>query len=286
MPAVNLAGVMQRATAAPVGASRRAPLPAVAGARGIASFQPRRLAPCRASETETQAKASPAPTASSGPVEYIPDDEFSISKVSFGSILTPLGSFLLIYGFGAFFTFLPGGDVSSLMLIYGFPMALLGAALSYAQLEPAPCKTTKAAFERRAKEMTDIQKQIREDCTRFRYGDEQHLEEALEKVFKYAAPGSIRRNQAPVLTGLREEIVDDHYCLVLEFESKFDFAVWEAKEPKIASFFGPGIYTKIEKKEKGADVYLISDGSGNGITGIEKKDVLIPLLPGLKPRQQ
>eukprot|EP00955_Chlamydomonas_euryale_P034557 349824-Chlamydomonas_euryale.AAC.10 len=86
--------------------------------------------------------------------------------------------------------------------------------------------------------------------------------------------------------GLREEIVDDHYCLVLEFESKFDFAVWEAKEPKIASFFGPGIYTKIEKKEKGADVYLISDGSGNGITGIEKKDVLIPLLPGLKPRQQ
>eukprot|EP00955_Chlamydomonas_euryale_P034556 349824-Chlamydomonas_euryale.AAC.9 len=36
------------------------------------------------------------------------------------------------------------------------------------------------------------------------YGDEQHLEEALEKVFKYAAPGSIRRNQAPVLTGERK----------------------------------------------------------------------------------
>jgi hypothetical protein len=28
------------------------------------------------------------------------------------------------YGFGAFFGLLPGGDVSSLMLIYGFPISV------------------------------------------------------------------------------------------------------------------------------------------------------------------
>lgn len=44
-----------------------------------------------------------------------------------------VGSALLTYGFGAYFTFLPGGDLSSLMLIYGFPMTVLGAALAYAQ---------------------------------------------------------------------------------------------------------------------------------------------------------
>jgi hypothetical protein len=44
------------------------------------------------------------------------------------------GSALLAYGFGAYFALLPGGDVSSILLVYGFPMALLGAALSYAQV--------------------------------------------------------------------------------------------------------------------------------------------------------
>ena len=39
----------------------------------------------------------------------------------------------MTYGFGAFFQLLPGGDVSSLLLVYGFPLLLLGFALSYAQ---------------------------------------------------------------------------------------------------------------------------------------------------------
>jgi hypothetical protein len=34
------------------------------------------------------------------------------------------------------------------------------------------------------------------------------------------------------------------------------------------------------------EVALISDGSGAGRGGGEKKDVLPPLAPGLKPRQQ
>ncbi len=172
------------------------------------------------SSTETQQPASPpqaAPVAkkSAQPEELVPDTEFSITKVSYGSILTPVGVGLLAYGFGAFFQLLPGADLSSLMLIYGFPISLLGFALSYAQvnsgnatadawklcartgrftppsartpprrelgpwpshrppahaaqLKPVPCKTTKAAFELRASQMTDIQKQVREDVTRFR----------------------------------------------------------------------------------------------------------------------
>ncbi len=69
--------------------------------------------------------------------EYVSDDEFSISKVSFGSILTPVGLGLLFWGFGAYFTLLPGADLSSIMLIYGFPISLLGFALNYAKVRAA-----------------------------------------------------------------------------------------------------------------------------------------------------
>lgn len=67
---------------------------------------------------------------------------------------------MLTYGFGSFFNLLPGGDVSSLLLIYGFVISLLGFALAYAQLVPVPCKTTKSAFDLRETQATDIQKQV------------------------------------------------------------------------------------------------------------------------------
>lgn len=81
----------------------------------------------RTPHPHTHSMQSPAPAAA--PVEYMPDGEFSVSKISFGSILTPVGVGLLVYGFGAYFTLLPGADVSSIMLIYGFPMSVLGFAL-------------------------------------------------------------------------------------------------------------------------------------------------------------
>ncbi len=49
--------------------------------------------------------------------------------MSFGTILSPLGIGLMVYGFGAFFNLLPGGDVSSLLLIYGFPITVRGCAV-------------------------------------------------------------------------------------------------------------------------------------------------------------
>ena len=85
----------------------------------------------------------------------------TLLQISFGSILTPVGLGMLVYGFGGFFNLLPGGDISSLLLIYGFVISLLGFALSYAQLKPVPCKTTAEAFALRDSQCTDIQKQVR-----------------------------------------------------------------------------------------------------------------------------
>lgn len=184
---------------------------------------------------------------------------------------------------------LPGGDVSSLLLIYGFPISVLGFALSYAQLKPVGCRSTPEAIALRESQSTDIQKQVREDVTRYRYGDEQHLEEALGRIFRFGQGGGLPRRLSPVLTGIREEVRNGSYTLVLEFETKKDQMtddMWETRIDKIQSFFGPGIIAELTPTASGEDVALIVDGSGAGRGGGEKKDVLPPLLPGMKPRQQ
>lgn len=56
--------------------------------------------------------------------------------------------------------------------------------------------------------------QLREDVTRYRYGDEQHLDEALNRIFQLGRPTGIPRKLCPVLAGVREEVVDGNYALV------------------------------------------------------------------------
>lgn len=47
-----------------------------------------------------------------------------------------------------------------------------------------------------------------------------------------------------------------------------------------------GIVAKVQQTKQGVDVQLISDGSGAGRGGGDRKDVLPPLMPGLPARQQ
>lgn len=221
--------------------------------------------------------------------EMIPEEGFSLAKISFGDILSPVGTFLMIFGFGAYFQLLPGSDISGVALIYGFPMLLLGFALKYAQLDPVSCTTTRAAFELRDTQMTDNQKRVREDCTRFRYGDEQHLEEALERIFLIGRPKGLTRRQCPRLQGLREEVVEGNYALVLEFENRnmMTKEQWDEREAKFGTFFGPGVTAEVKiLGDDRTEVVLRTDGSGQGMEGDEGMDVLPPLAPGQKPRAQ
>lgn len=169
----------------------------------------------------------------------------------------------------------------------------------------------------RDSQATPILLQVRSDVTRFRYGDEQHLDEALTRIFRVNKPGGIRRAQTPVLARLREETVGGKYALVLGFTSQLPFAEWEARAwpvwpssidrlpwltlaPSLAvasppvpvlqtraakfdSFFGPGVACGLTQTEDGVDVALVSDGSAAG--GIRTdEEVLPPLMPGLAPR--
>lgn len=154
-----------------------------------------------------------------------------------------------------------------------------------------PCVTTAGAAAARESAATDIQKQLRDDVTRYRYGDEQHLEEALARVWQFGRPGGIPRRLCPTLVGVREELTGPEraYTLVLEFASKPELTpeMWEDRLPKIESFFGPGIKASLKAiPGKGMDVALAVDGSGAGRGGPAQKDVLMPLVPGAPARRQ
>ncbi|KAL7221530.1 hypothetical protein ACSBR1_023478 [Camellia fascicularis] len=166
-------------------------------------------------------RAADSTQPSSADLSIVPDEEFSLAKVSFGVIGLSVGVSLLSYGFGAYFNILPGSEWSAIMLTYGFPLAIIGMALKYAELKPVPCLTYSNAQMLREKCATPILKQVRNDVTRYRYGDEQHLDEALKRIFQYGQGGGIPRRSAPVLQMIREEVTEDgKYCLVLVFEAK------------------------------------------------------------------
>lgn len=189
----------------------------------------------------------------------VPDNDFTLAKVSFGVIGLGLGSALLSYGFGAYFTILPGSEWSAIMLTYGFPLAIIGMALKYAELKPVPCITYSDAEALRESGATPILKQVRNDVIRYRYGDEQHLEEALKRIFQYGQGGGIPRRSAPILQKLREEVTEDgRYSLVLVFEAKaLELSDFEKRQAKFQSFFGPGITAEIGNGEE-TDLYEVS----------------------------
>ncbi|KAL9275310.1 Thylakoid membrane protein slr0575-like protein [Drosera capensis] len=211
------------------------------------------------------ARAIDSATTSSTPAagkDIVPDDQFSLAKVSLGVVGLGLGLSLLSYGFGAYFNILPGSEWSALMLTYGFPLAIIGMALKYAELKPVPCLTYSDAANLREKCATSILKQVRNDVIRYRYGDEQHLEEALKRIFQYGQGGGIPRRSAPILQMIREEVTEDgKYALILVFEAKaLQLSDFERRQAKFASFFGPGITTEIGKGANSLfEVRLISN---------------------------
>ncbi|KAH8483385.1 hypothetical protein H0E87_027973 [Populus deltoides] len=208
------------------------------------------------------ADSSRAASSTTGSKTIVTDDEFSLAKVSFGVIALGLGISLLSYGFGAYFNILPGSEWSAIMLTYGFPLAIIGMALKYAELKPVPCLTYSDAEILREKCATPILKQVRNDVIRYRYGDEQHLDEALKRIFQYGLGGGIPRRNAPILQMIREEVTEDgKYCLVLIFEAKsLQLSDFEKRQGKFTSFFGPDITAEIGIGENNLyEVRLISN---------------------------
>jgi hypothetical protein len=166
-----------------------------------------------------------------------------LGKINLSLVLLAVGGVLTIVGFVAYFQ-----ENSTLNLVgffYGIPVLLGGLALRAAELEPAPYTqpTAPEVLKLRQEQATPTQNQVREDVTRYRYGQEAHLDVALQKLG--LSPSG---QECPELSGLHEVEIDGSYALVLEFDSStLPFSTWVGKQAKIESFFGPSVRAELSQ---------------------------------------
>jgi hypothetical protein len=178
-----------------------------------------------------------------------------LRQTSLGTLGLWVGLVLTIGGFIAYAT--NNATLNLAGFFYGIPLLLGGLALKAAELTPVPFSqpTTPEVLALRNKLATTTQNQIRNDVTRYRYGQEAHLDTSLSHLGLNPSD-----EERPILQGIREENRDGAYALVLEFESPmFSLEAWLQKQEKIATFFGPGIQVEItQPTEESIDVALIS----------------------------
>lgn len=178
-----------------------------------------------------------------------------LRQFSLASLGLTIGGILTVVGFIAYAT---GNATLNLAgLFYGVPVLLGGLALKSAELKPVPYShpVSPEIIALREQQATATQNQIRKDVTRYRYGQQAHLDESLERLGL-----SPIDEERPVLESLQETSIDGAYALILEFESPFmSLETWQKKQEKIEKFFGPGIYAQItQPDEKRIDLTLIT----------------------------
>lgn len=178
-----------------------------------------------------------------------------LRQISLGTLGLWVGSILTVVGFAAYFL-----DYATLNLagfFYGIPVLLGGLALKAAELKPVPFSqpTPASILTLREQQATSIQNQIRKDITRYRYGQEAHLDDALERLGL-----SPTKEQRPILRQLQETEINGNYTLILEFDSPFiSLETWQQKQEKIGKFFGPGVEAQItQPAEKQINLALIA----------------------------
>ncbi|NEP57611.1 MAG: DUF2854 domain-containing protein [Symploca sp. SIO2G7] len=169
-----------------------------------------------------------------------------LPRTSLGTLGLVIGGLLTFMGVIAYAT-----DQATLNLVgffYGIPLFLGSLALKVSELKPVNFSqpTTPAIEQLRKSQATPTQNQIREDVMRYRYGQQAHLDESLERLGL-----SPTKEERPVLKSLRETEVDGAYTLVLEFASPLiDLEIWQQRRERIERFFGPGIRVDLTQPEE------------------------------------
>lgn len=176
-------------------------------------------------------------------------------KIPLALVGLVVGSILTTVGFVAYAT---GNSTLNLAgFFYGIPLLLGGLALKAAELKPVPFaqETPPDVVALREEKATATQNQLRKDVTRYRYGQEAHLDESLQRLGL-----SPTDEERPILKALQELNIDGNYALILQFDSPLiSLETWQEKQEKIAKFFGPNIQVEIsEMVEKEIHLALIT----------------------------
>jgi hypothetical protein len=170
-----------------------------------------------------------------------------LRQTSLGMLGLSVGGLLTLTGFVAYF--IDNATLNLAGFFYGIPLLLGGLALKASELKPVPFSqpTSANVLALRQQQATATQNQIRQDVTRYRYGQKAHFDTALS--YLGLSPTDEER---PELIGIREEERDGAYTLVLEFESpQIPLDKWKQKQEKMTNFFAPGV--KVEVSQSGSD---------------------------------
>ncbi|MBF2065731.1 MAG: DUF2854 domain-containing protein [Calothrix sp. C42_A2020_038] len=179
-------------------------------------------------------------------------------KIRLSILGLTLGGILTTIGFVAY-----ANDNATLNLagfFYGIPLLLGGLALKASELEPVPFSqpTTPEVLKLRSEQATVTQNKIRKDITRYCYGQEAHLDQALK--YLQLSPSD---DEMPIVTGLRETATDGAYTLTLEFDSPFvPLETWQTKLEKMTKYFGPNVDVQVaQTDEEKIELSLIKTNS-------------------------
>ncbi|MGV2826555.1 DUF2854 domain-containing protein [Myxosarcina sp. GI1(2024)] len=168
-----------------------------------------------------------------------------LRKIPLAAVGLTVGSILTAVGFYAYAI---GNSTLNLAgFFYGIPLLLGGFALKAAELKPIPyTKETPPEIITLREQATATQNQLRKDVTRYRYGQEAHLDDSLARVGL-----SPTDEDRPELIGIQETATDGAYTLLMQFYSPFiSLEQWQEKQPRIEKFFGPNIKAIITQPEK------------------------------------
>lgn len=178
-----------------------------------------------------------------------------LRQTSLAKLGLSVGGLLTIVGFSAYF--MGNATLNLVGFFYGIPLLLGGLALQSTELKPIAFTQPTPAniLTLREQQATPTQNQVRSDVTRYRYGQNGHLDSALD----YLKLGD-SEDDRPVLVGLREIATDGAYTLVLEFESpNVPLETWQEKQEKMTRFFGPGVRVELQQlSAERIDVALVT----------------------------
>ena len=169
-----------------------------------------------------------------------------LTKIRLSMLGLVVGGILTIVGIAAYV--IGNATLNLAGFFYGIPVFLGGLALKAAELRPVPFseETSLDILKLREEQATSTQNQIRKNVTRYRYGQEAHLDESLQRLGL-----SPTDEERPILYSLKETAIEDKYTLILEFYSPLiALETWLEKQDKITRFFGPDIRVEIEETEE------------------------------------
>lgn len=167
---------------------------------------------------------------------------FEVRGFSYATVTLGAATVLTLYSFFQFF--LNDGEASSsLGFVYGFPGLLLGCALKYAEVPPAPIETGPGAEEARTSVANVNLQKIFADVTRFRYADE-HMGDAL-KILGLQPRGE----GPPELLKVTERVTNDgQYSMEMQFKcAGTPYTSWLKSAHRYANFFGPNVRATVKK---------------------------------------